>query len=374
MTTMIGVRPISVLALITGLTVTGIVLVPEASAVAAGTACNTSLTVSAQPDAPLDALFQNYGNAGQGFSWTGGDGTGSVALPDGRELWLFDDSLLGTVTNGLRPFAKSPFLHNTLVAEENGQLVKTYYTIRTTRPTAYINPSLRHLYTFAFWPDAAVVNGNTLQVIGNKERFKRDGTFSHISGTYLATLALPSLRRLSFQQLPTGLEGIGGLLSQGGYTYVYGDNSGAIDVARVVGTDLTSPWSYYDGSGWSAAFASSVPIEHITLLSHFSVSPVAGAYLFVARATPFSNQIVGALGCSAVGPFGPSKSIYTTPEPASYPAGYGVVTYGARAHPELSTSPNTLVVSYDVNFAATHGLENPDSSVYRPRFIDVTVG
>ena len=57
-----------------------------------------------------------------------------------------------------------------------------------------------------------------------------------------------------------------------------------------------------------------------------------------------------------------------------FPPSYGVVTYGARAHPELSTAPNTLVVSYDVNFAATHGLENPDSSVYRPRFIDVTVG
>jgi hypothetical protein len=373
-TTMIGVRPIAVLSLLTGLIVTGVVVAPEPNAVAAGGSCNTSMAVTAKPDPPLDALFQSYGNAGQGYSWTGGDGTGSVALPDGRELWLFDDSLLGTVTNGSRIFAKSPFLHNSLIVEDHGQLTKTYYTLRTKRPTAYLDPSRRYLYKIAFWPDTAIVNGNTLQILGNKEQFRKDGTYFPLSGTFLETLALPSLKRLGFQQLPTGLGGLGGVLSEGGYTYIYGYFDGAVYVARVVGANLASPWAYYDGSGWTVNFASAVPVEHISMQSHFSVSAVAGAYLFVARSSPFSDQVVGALGCSPVGPFGPTQSIYATPEPAAYPPSYGVVTYGARAHPELSTAPNTLVVSYDVNFAATHGLTNPDSSVYRPRFIDVTVG
>src|ERR1700681_4914431 len=69
-----------------------------------GTSCNKGATVSVSPDTTLDNLFQNYSNSGTGTSWTGGDGTESVALPDGRELWFFDDSLLGTVTNGRRLF------------------------------------------------------------------------------------------------------------------------------------------------------------------------------------------------------------------------------------------------------------------------------
>jgi len=56
-----------------------------------------------------------------------------------------------------------------------------------------------------------------------------------------------------------------------------------------------------------------------------------------------------------------------------YPSYGGVETYDAQVHPELSTAPNVLVASYDVNFWATHGLVNPDASVYRPRFIDITV-
>ena len=51
-----------------------------------------------------------------------------------------------------------------------------------------------------------------------------------------------------------------------------------------------------------------------------------------------------------------------------------MITYGAHAHPELSSNPNTLVVSYDVNPKAAQGINSPDAWIYRPRFIDVHVG
>ena len=37
-----------------------------------------------------------------GHGWTGGDGAYSVSLPAGRTLWLFGDSVLGTVREGRR--------------------------------------------------------------------------------------------------------------------------------------------------------------------------------------------------------------------------------------------------------------------------------
>ena len=102
------------------------------------------------------------------------------------------------------------------------------------------------------------------------------------------------------------------------------------------------------------------------------VSKVGSLYVLIARPA-YSNSIVGAFGCSPVGPFGPPQNIYAPPEPSAYPQSYGVLTYSAHAHPELSNDPNTLVVSYDVNPMGTQGLKIPDASIYRPRFIDVTV-
>jgi len=373
-----GVRAALAAAVASGGLTAGVLVIAGPAGPAVGSTCNTSAPVTVTPDTALDNQFQAYGNGGTGTTWTGGDGTESVALPDGRELWLFDDSLLGKVVGGQRNFAKSPFLHNSLVVEQDGQLSTTYYTKPTRPATGYININKRRPFYYAFWPDAAVVDGNILQVLGDEQRFYRNGSHTGIAGNYLATLSLPSLQRIGITELgsDTGAAGsVGSTLSDGGYTYIYvEDNTGNVYAARVAGTDVASQWSFYDGSGWAPGISGAVAIEHLGMINHFSVSPVGGDYLFVARSTPQSNEIVGALGCSPVGPFGPTQDIYAAPEPSAYPAAYGVTTYGAHAHPELSTSPNTLVVSYDVNFASLHGLKNPDASVYRPRFIDVSVG
>jgi hypothetical protein len=258
------------------------------------------------------------------------------------------------------------------VIEDHGVLTKTYYTQRTTRPTSYVNPVIRHPYKFAFWPGASVVNGNTLQALGTEVRFRKDGTTSPMR-LELATFTLPSLARLGLRPMPSfGVDWPGGILTDGGYTYLYGNSAHGIYAARVTGTDLSSPWMYSDGSGWTADFAQAVPVEHMKTLSRFSVSKVGSLYVLIARPA-YSNEIVGAFGCSPVGPFGPPQSIYAPPEPSAYPQSYGVLTYSAHAHPELSNDPNTLVVSYDVNPMGTQGLKIPDASIYRPRFIDVTV-
>src|SRR5271165_5318815 len=125
---------------------------------------NTSRSLTATPDSGLDGLFQFYGNSGTGNSWTGGDGTESVTLPDGRELWLFSDTFLGSDANGVRNSALTPYIHNSLVAEVQGKLTATYFTHRGGRPpTAYLNPKPRSPYLYSFWPGATVVSGSTLQ-------------------------------------------------------------------------------------------------------------------------------------------------------------------------------------------------------------------
>lgn len=334
---------------------------------------SSNLAVTAVPDSALDNLFQSYGNLGRGSTWTGGDGTESVPLPDGRELWFFGDSFLSKITNGHWTQPGGALLHNTMVVERNGVLTRTLHGGPKDAPVAYVNPDPQDPADYGFWPGSMVVRGNVLQVIGLDVKFTGNGTYS-VLGNSIATLALPRLTFLGLQTLPaTPTDWSDGVLRDGGYTYLFGSAQPNTYVARVRGTDLTVPWSYYDGSGWTSDPAAAVPIENIGTVSHFSVSKVGSTYVFIAKSSWLTNEITVSIGCSPMGPFGPAEPIYATPEASAYPASYDVVTYGAFAHPELSTLPNTLVVSYDVGAVDPITGSLMDASLDRPRFLDVTI-
>ncbi len=350
-----------------------------AGAVPADAATCAPQQVTAAADSHLDDLFQAYGNSGTGTTWTGGDGSESVLLPDGRELWLFDDTFLGKVVNGQRNRRKSPYLHNSLVVESQGALTTTLYTQRGRHDSAYVNPRPPRNYKFGLWPGGTVVNGNQLQSMMVEIQFKPGVfTFKELRD-YLVTFALPSLAVVSVYPLvASGIDWSQGVLSDNGYTYVYGTAGGSAYAARVPGTDLSAPWSYYDGNGgWTSNPAHAGPIAGGVETAHMSVSRVATGsgttYALVTMPSLADHHVVAAFGCSPTGPFGPEQDVYTTPEPASYPSSYDVITYGAHAHPELDPSPNTLVVSYDVNPVGPQGLSVPDASIYRPRFIDIAL-
>ena len=347
---------------------------PTTTGPAGGAACpaQPNAAITATPDTTLDNLFQSYGNAGKGATWTGGDGPESVALA-GRELWFFSDSYLGTINNGqwIRP--QTHFIHNAMVIERRGVLTRTLHKRRRGVPVAFLNPVPQDPAGHGFWPGSMVVSGTTLQVIGLDMQFSGNGVFS-VLGNAVATFALPSLNLIGLQALPASATvWAGGVLTDGGYSYLYGSAQNNTYAARVVGTNLTAPWSYYDGSGWTPNAAAAVPIETIGTASHFSVSKVGDLYMFISKTSWETNEITAAFGCSPVGPFGPPQPLYATPEGAQYPPGDGVVTYGAFAHPELSKSPNTLVVSYDVKAVGPTSGTSTDASIYRPRFLDVTV-
>jgi hypothetical protein len=347
---------------------------PTSDAGAAHGQCpdQSSLAVSAVPDTTLDKLFESYGDRGRGATWTGGDGTESVSLGHGRELWFFADSYLGKVMNG-QLIRGGGLLHNTMVVERNGVLTKTLYKGRRNAATAFLDPVPQNPSGYGFWPGSMVVNGKTLDVIGLDVTFAVNGTYS-VTGNSLATFTLPSLRLVALQALPVSqTDWSGGTLRDGGYTYIYGSSQPNTFAARVAGTNLAVPWSYYDGNGWTSDPAAAVPIENVGTLSHFSVSKVRGVYVFITKSSFKTNEITAAFGCSPVGPFGSPEPIYATPEGSEYPSSYAVSTYGAFAHPELSTSPNTLVVSYDVGAQGPVSTSVIDASIYRPRFLDVTV-
>jgi hypothetical protein len=259
-----------------------------------------------------------------------------------------------------------------LVIERNGALRTTRHKGSKNVPVAFFNPVPEYPAQYGFWPGSMVVNGATLQVIGLDVTFAENGTYS-VTGNSLVTFALPKLTLLGLQTLPMSqTDWSGGALRDGDYTYLYGSALSNTYAARVVGSDLTGTWSYYDGGGWTSDPTAAIPIENIGTKSHFSVSKVGSLYVFITKSSWTTHEITASFGCSPVGPFGPPRPIYTPPEDSAYPSSYGVVTYGAFAHPELSTSPNTLVISYDVGAAGPTDACLVEASICRPRFLDVT--
>ena len=149
--------------------------------------CGGGATASATPDRRYDALW-----SGRGPGWTGGDGTYSVRLPDGRELWLFGDTFLGRVDAGRARSRLSPMVRNVAVLQ-TGDALTTLVRGSPRLPRAFAEP--RRDGSEWYWPAAAVVEGDALRVF--LARFARTGdgqwSWRYESGA-IATLSLPDLR------------------------------------------------------------------------------------------------------------------------------------------------------------------------------------
>ncbi|GAA4214046.1 DUF5005 domain-containing protein [Actinocatenispora rupis] len=336
-----------------------------------------SLTVTgAAPDRGLTTLFDGYSDSGVG--WTGADSTYSVRLPDGRIVWIFSDTFLGPVhPDGSRP-QDTPFLNNSFVVQQGSRLT-TVHGGTADAPEALLPPDDDGWY----WAGAGMVGAGTLNV--TYHQFHRTGTgiwdFAWLRSV-LARFTLDTLTLIDVTPLPSdvpNLESASWLLSTGGHTYAYRvEDLGSdkyLHVARVAGDDLRAPWRFWTGSGWSADQTASTRVQ-AGVSNEYSVTRVGSEYLLLTQDTTelLSPHVVAYSAATPTGPFTGRTAVYTTPETGadgSYHNG-NVYTYNPHVHPELS-SARELLVSYNVNSFDNQDLYG-DVSIYRPRFVRVTLG
>ncbi|MFE2520631.1 hypothetical protein [Streptomyces mirabilis] len=371
-----------------------------------GGACTARTLRSWSADARLTGEFARYGDdASRVDDWTGGDGTHSVRLPDGRVLWLFSDTYLGQVHGPPNPVGESyawrdtsaPLVRNSaVVMSKDGRL-------ETTLPTpVFPDPGPGRWR----WPVAARVEprspGSSEQVVRVLLWTRTAGRAPWIYGvptsTEVATLSLPGLR----------LEGITTVLDQssvtdpsrrvlfgtstvdaGAWTYVFGGDDGqAVSrpasqayVARVPRGRLGQPaaWEYWDGSGW-AVRARPGPVlgdgRRTGVGSAFTVARDGGTYVLftMAAGTAGLTTITSYWACAPTGPWhGPTRSFSP-----SVPQGQ-VAAYNPQVHAALSDG-DRLVLSYDVNWLDTTGGVSAQANLsrnvalYRPRFVTLRLG
>lgn len=339
---------------------------------------------------PLTALFNAYGNDNSSAeTWTGADSTYSVELPDGRILWIFSDTYLGTVNpDGSRPRSRSlggttPMVNNTFVVQDGTRFRTITGGIPGAPDSLLTAHSLRgdHVY----WAGDAQLHDGAVEIA-----YRRYEAGTRAVGVAILRLDPDDLRRpVARHDVPTRQRTVSwasALHRTDTHTYVYGSRDTGttkyLRIARVEGPSMFGAWEYLDAAGnWTSDEFRAA--DHLAgVANEFSVTPIDGGYLLLTHDTTevMSADIVGYAAPTPYGPFEDKIVLYTTPETgvAGTYRNPNVYTHNSHAHPHLDRAPGRLVVSYNVHSWAQRGANLrqesdlfDDVSIYRPRFVTI---
>lgn len=312
----------------------------------------------------------------------GGDHGGSVALADGRRLFVYGDTIRDPVT-------VSPFMvRNSVLVVDAGCLTP----MEGPEGEAAIPDDSDNT---GYWPMSLraleVTGGTKVQVITNRVREAAGGSFQTL-GTSLATIEVPTNRtpRLT-EQVPLTPDSSDPRVPTWGAamwdhestTYVFGTASNetkttagwSLHLARSAPRALadTDGWEYWDGSRWVAGAPAAAQTEAAQLIpadrgvSHvLSVFERDGAWYAVSKEGDFHGDALAVWKAPEVtGPWSKHR-VRDLPNPP------GLHRYTPLAHPDFATQDGRLLVSWSES-PTNRGLYHTNPEQYRPRFDEITL-
>lgn len=315
-------------------------------------------------------------------AFQGGDVGASVALQDGRQLFLFGDTLRGDDFDG------QSFVRNSM-------LVFTRTCSAAVLPADHGALIPDRSDGVGYWPMSVQrVGHDGYDIVGVAAQRVRDngdesaGVFAFdILGPAVAVFVVPvggvpqliSVQDLGPDDVDTTrpIWGAAAAVS-GDWLYLYGTarpTDGVLGfslrVARVHWDDVPdqSKWEYWDGGAWQheeAAAAVLIPAAG-GVSQTLSVFEQDGEWYALSK----RDEVLGTdlTVWTAPGPTGPFTA---SPEVTRIPsdAASGTLRYMPLAHPDLLPQPGTVVVSYSQN-NTDFDVVRDDPRRYRPRFLRV---
>jgi hypothetical protein len=338
----------------------------------------------------LDPTFDGYVTE-NGPGWTGGDGTYSMVLPDGTNLWMWSDSYIGTVNPTTR--LRSGYLltaHNslTILNQSTGSWSTVGYPPQT---TSYFVPSNKNDW---FWQGSGFV---TQTSPGNYEiniiLLEWTGSYQLV-GHSIGTLSWPSMaikKITPIAGLDTSLEWGTKILHLGAYYYIYGlkDPGTATKLPYVARfsaiSDVAnaSTWQFWNASSntWMTGESNATQMRGVAAITpEYSVDQFSyngGNFYMMVGMDPINppyplwQNVDTWYSCSPVGPWSHKTTVYVTPEAGANGCSVGTLfTYNAKAHTEFTDSSGVLL-SYNVN--ANNSKDLVCANDYMPRFVRVQI-
>lgn len=339
---------------------------------------NTRPTVTV--DHSLHQVFSNQFGPG----WVAGDATYSTALPDGREAFVFSDTVIGRArANGSAHI--TGLAHNSELVGPLAHLASDYGgSFRSPRP---LIPDPRGHKDQ--WQVASTYVENGKQLVFVNEFVPHVGPFERFTGrSAIAVLSL-SLSPGATPTLQSTTRLAGGSLDQWGnallrdasYTYIYGSVSDTVTgkiygmkVARVpLGRSLRlRAWRYWNGSKWVAGEAHAVTVRARNELT--GVTAEEGHVGYEAVSIPGSvrtdRTVDLSYSCFPQGPWSSPTPVYSIPEVRHL---HNEIAYIPTFHPELSGNSG-LVVSFNLDTLDGLSPLEKDIHAYQPQFLRLVNG
>ena len=310
---------------------------------------------------------------------TGADGFYSVPLPDGRVVWIFGDTFLGTVNaDGSREKQSPIFIRNSMAIQDGDSLTTLYQVIDGWESSFVIPPDAVKGTVFSedslwYWPGDGLVENGKLKVFmtGFYQAEEGNWGFKWVDAT-VATFSLPDMTLESIMPLdyPHEMEvhwGHAVCDNAPDYTYIYGAGDKYPFVARAPKGNVTAPWEFFDGKGWVDDSRKARPMVDIKGSEQFSVFKIGDKYVLMTQTGDFLySSLVSMTSDEPYTGWGNQKELY---KPVPLSDDKNLFAYNSVAHP-FFTENGELLVSYCVN---SFELEDvfQDASKYRPVFIRI---
>ncbi|MBS1953548.1 MAG: DUF4185 domain-containing protein [Cyanobacteria bacterium SZAS-4] len=334
--------------------------------------------------------------------WSGADGACSVPLDEDTSVWLFGDTFIRK-EGAEKPLAASKsqkhesasnfeFINNTVAVQKlSTGGMKFYWRDLHRSPCAVMAPkSMTRSY---YWPGDGFVLDEKLFIVNKvivPKPLKQEGDFGFewkSDDLSMVTNAgsPPTKWQWKTSALPehakTALMGTA-LLLKDDYAFFYmslqkfavGTNVHPTGVARISNRALLSmdmsKFEFWNGKTWVSNIGeSSVIIEDGA--SEMTVTKLNGEpYLVATYMAPMSADICMRFSKKPEGPWTNPVKIYQCPEHQEKVFGRRTAVYSAKAHPELSSKKDEVVVTYCSNPGEMkHYLSRPD--LYYPRALRV---
>ena len=313
---------------------------------------------------------------------TGTDGFYSLLLPDGRTVWIFGDTFLGTVNPDNSRVLRDPVFVRNSIAVQDGDSLRTLYNLYEGKDASYFIPEQAYKPdrlaedSIWFWPgDAFMENGKIIFFLSRFYQAEEDMWGIRWDGTYIARVSFPELEVEEIVPLsyPSEIEihwGHSVCDDADDFTYLYGSGEEHPYVARAPKGNILAPWEFFTGQAWVSDPNLASPIIEDKSSEQFSVFKLKDKYVLITQSPGFSKEICSYTSNLSYTGFS-EKTVLAVADPPAHLPDSNLFTYNALAHPQF-ISGEELLVSYCVNsFNPKDLLYNADN--YRPVFLRIPV-